>query len=199
MINLTEYDFERLRQVSAGGGGWITTLAYWIGILSEFSPEFTCDAYDASLAMGYQYDVEEQANDADALVAFRDIALPNFLPIAPVTLALRWSPFPAAMMALGPPAFAHCGKYGSILAVFHPIENATFPATVSDERHFRFLLSHACHRGLDSDGCVLLAGSPGWSYESEDWIAAQPDLQHLMAEFGFVSLSRKPTDTLTKS
>jgi hypothetical protein len=190
-MNLADYNFENLQT-----GCWrnASTFAYWIGVLKGFSPDFTSDAKFACGVRAYQYDVEEQADDVEDLIKFRDLGLGDLTPIAPVTLALRWSPFPAAAIALGPPVFFHYGEHSSTIAIFRPVLAPTFPATTSDERHFQFLLRHACERALHSQGWVLLTGSPGWLYDHTDWIADSPDRHPMMADFGFVYCARKPRD-----
>ena len=48
-------------------------------------------------------------------------SIPSVLiPIAPVTLALQWSPFPVAIEALGPPLHLDT-KAGKVLATFNPL------------------------------------------------------------------------------
>ena len=193
-MNPAEFDFETLKAASAGGGSWVSTFAYWLGVLSDPSAKFAREADEACAAMSYQYDVEEQATELDSLRGYREIIPSIFHPVAPVSLALRWSPFPAAFAALGPPVHTDRGDFGKALAVFRPVETPTFPATTPDELHFQLLLRHACERAIRSKRWVLLAGSPGWSYTSEDFIAEQPDLQQLMADFGFVFYARKPAN-----
>ena len=193
-MNLTGYDFETLKAASAGGGSWVSTFAYWLGVLSDPSTKFAREADEACSAMSYQYDVEEQAQELDSLRGYREVVPTVFHPIAPVTLALRWSPFPAAFAALGQPVHLNRGDFADSLAVFRPVECPTFPAATADERHFQFLLRHVCDRAIRAKRWVLLAGSPGWSYTSEDFIAGDPDLQQLMADFGFVFYARKPAN-----
>lgn len=193
-MNPAEYDFETLKAASAGGGSWVSTFAYWVGVLSDPSTKFAREADEACPAMSYQYDVEEQAQEIDSLRGYRDVIPSVFHPVAPVTLALRWSPFPAAFTALGEPVHTNRGTFAKTLAVFRPVESPSFPVTTADERHFQFLLSRACERAIRTKRWVLLAGSPGWSYTSKDYIADDPDLQQLMADFGFVFYARKPAN-----
>ena len=193
-----EFDFETLKAASVGafvdGGCWVTTFAYWLGVLSDPSITFARDADEACSTMSFQYDIEEQATDFDGLRSNHEIMPEVFQPVAPVTLALHWSPFPAAFAALGQPIHTDRGSYAKALAVFRPVEAPAFPATSDDERHFLFLLRHACNRAFHSQRWVLLAGSPGWNYTSEDLIAEKPDLQQLMSDFGFVFYTRKPVN-----
>lgn len=142
--------------------------------------------------MSYQYGSEEQAIDEDGLRGYPDIIPAVLHPVAPVTLALRWSPFPSAIAALGAPVHLHRADYGMALAVFRPVESPSFIAESADQRHFLSLLQHCCARAARSKRWVFLTGSPGWSYTSEDFIAESPDLQRLMADFGFVAYARTP-------
>ena len=193
-MNPAEFDFETLKAASAGGGSWVSTFAYWLGVLFDPSAKFAREAKYACEAMSCQFDIEEQATELDSLRAYPKIIPSIFHPVAPVTLALRWSPFPAALTALGPPIYTNRGDFATALAVFRPVEAPTFPATTPDELHFQFLLRHACERAIRCKRWVLLAGSPGWSYNSEDFITGNPDLQQLMADFGFVFFARKPAN-----
>jgi hypothetical protein len=194
-MNLHHYDFEHLNAVSAGRG--FTTFAYWLGVLTDSPAYLRCRADDACAAMSYQYDLEEQAWKFDDLLNFRDIFPFDFEPVAPVTLALHWSPFPAAIAALGAPVYVDRGKYGKVLTLFRPLRPPTFRATTDDERHFQFLLSHGYERAIRVNGLIMLTGSPGWTYSSPDLIANNPRLQQLLGEFGFVFRARKPTPANT--
>lgn len=194
-MNPAEYDFETLKAASAGANAtWLTTFAYWIGVLADPTSGFAREAEESCAIMTHQYDIEEQALVLDDLRGSREIIPSVFHPVAPVTLALRWSPFPAALAALGQPVHFHQGADARTLAVFRPVDAPEFPAATADERHFQFLLQHACERALRTKRWVLLTGSPGWDYESEDFLAESPDLQQLMADFGFVAHARKPTN-----
>ena len=194
-MNPEEYDFDALKAGSFGADAtWLTTFAYWLGVLSDPSSKFCRDAGDACSAMSLQYDVEEQASTLENLRGRREIIPAIFHPVAPVTLALRWSPFPAAFAALGEPVQLHQGKVSTTLAVFRPVESPMFSATTADERHFQFLLSHVCERAIRTKRWVLLIGCPGWSYDSEDFIANDSELQKLMSNFGFVFYARKPAN-----
>lgn len=190
-MNEGELDFSTLNAQSAAPAH-TSTFAYWLGVLSDPSAQIARDADEACAVMSYQYDSEEQAIDEDGLRGYADI-IPSVLhPVAPVTLALRWSPFPSAIAALGAPVHLHRADYGDALAVFRPVESPSFAAESADQRHFLFLLQHCCARAARRKRWVFLTGSPGWSYTSEDFIADSPDLQRLMADFGFVAYARTP-------
>ncbi|GAA4495715.1 hypothetical protein GCM10023172_07870 [Hymenobacter ginsengisoli] len=187
---MQKLDFSSLNR-DANAETWCDTFAYWLLILHDPSSIYARNADEAQSIMSYQYDVEDQGNlegeGPDGKL------FPNvFMPIAPVTLALRWSPFPAAMQNLGQPL--HLDKHqGDALAVFAPqlVDEAT--ASTPDEKHFNFLLRHACARAAAEKALVLLVGSPGWSYDSEDYLESEPEIRQLMHETGFIYTLRKPT------
>jgi hypothetical protein len=194
-MNSSLYDFEALKTASFGTGAtWLTTFAYWLGVLSDPESNTARNGDHVGSIMSCQYDVEEQAFKLDDLRG-NDKFIPSiFQPVAPVTLALRWSPFPTAFAALGEPIHVHQGKVAKTVALFRPVERPSFAAAkCDDERHFQFLLDHASERAMRTKRWVMLAGAPGWSYESEDFIADNPDIQKLMADFGFVYFARKPS------
>ncbi|MBU6122857.1 hypothetical protein [Hymenobacter siberiensis] len=173
---------------------WCDTFAYWLLILKDPQNVFAKEAEEACAAMSFQFDVEGQAQNMEMLIGDAELIPSVFTPIAPVTLALRWSPFPAAIKALGSPLHFDV-KSGESLAVFNPITQPKVASFSPDEHHFAFLLQHVCSRAIQSSALVLLVGSPGWDYESEDFIDEQPDLQNLMRELGFAYTHRKPVET----
>ena len=68
--------------------------------------------------MSFQFDVEEQAQNMKTLIGDAELIPSVLIPIAPVTLALQWSPFPVAIEALG----LHLDtKAGKVLATFNPL------------------------------------------------------------------------------
>lgn len=188
-----KFDFETLKAESFGvDAAWLTTFAYWLGALADPTSEFARDAEDSCAAMSCQYDIEEQAFVIDDLRSRPELIPKIFRPVAPVTLALRWSPFPAAIAALGAPVHIDRGAFSRILAIFRPVDSPALSAATPDERHFGFLLRHACERAFRAKSWILLTGAPGWAYESEDLITGDRHRQKLMADFGFVSQSRRP-------
>jgi hypothetical protein len=194
------YDFEALKAASFGADAtWLTTFAYWLGVLSDPESKIARNGDDVGSIMSCQYDVEEQAFKLDDLRGNYEFIPFIFQPVAPVTLALHWSPFPAGFAALGEPIHLHQGKVAKTVAIFRPVERPSFAsAKCEDERHFQFLLGHASERAMRTKRWVMLAGAPGWSYDSEDFIATDPDVQKLMADFGFVYFARKPSASSKK-
>ena len=184
-------DFASLNAHSAAPA-CINTFAYWLGVISDPTAQIALDAAEACAIMTHQFDSEEQAVDEAGLRGHPNI-IPGILqPIAPVTLALSWSPFPSAIAALGRPVHLHRAEYGQALAVFCPVESPFFPADTPDQQHFLSLLQHCSARAARHKRRVFLTGSPGWSYSSEDLIVNSPELSLLMRAFGFVACARKP-------
>jgi hypothetical protein len=183
-------DFDSLNQAH-GSEDWCNTFAYWLLVLKDPQNVYAREVEDVCAAMSFQFDVEDQAQDMATLISDAESIPSIFIPIAPVTLALQWSPFPAAIEALGPPLHLDA-EAGEVLAVLNPLAQPKATGSNPDERHFAFLLQQVCSRAIELGSLVLLVGSPGWDYKSEDFIDEQPDLQNLMREFGFAYTHRKP-------
>lgn len=183
-------DFDSLNEAH-GSEAWCDTFAYWLLVLKDPQNVYAQDAEEACAAMSFQFDVEDQALDTEMLIGDAALTPSVFTPIAPVTLALQWSPFPLTIKILGTPLHLDA-KAGKVLAFFNPLAQSKAAGSNTDERHFAFLLQHVCRRAIELDSLVLLVGSPGWDYESEGLIDEQPGLQNLMREFGFVYAHRKP-------
>jgi len=188
-MHLEQLDFDTLNQMT-GLGIRNDTFAYWLLVLHDSSSLYAQDADQAESVMSYRYDVEEQGN-LEGEGPEGSLVPEVFVPIAPVTLALRWSPFPAAIEALGRPLHADVNK-GDTLAVFSPQVIPEILDLALDEQHFNFLLHHACARALKENALVLLVGSPGWAYHSQDCLEEEPEIRKRMKELGFVYTLRKP-------
>ena len=189
---MQELDFFALNR-SAGNESWCDTFAYWVLTLQNPENPFAREATEACAVMSFQYDVEDQAQDKEMLIGDHNLTPAVFTPIAPVTLALRWSPFPAAIATLGQPTHIDINK-GNALAIFAPSAKARGLGLTSDQKHFDFLLEHARNRAIQTNALVLLVGSPGWAYNSEDFLQGGPEIRKLMNDFGFVYTLRKPTE-----
>lgn len=188
-MQLETLDFATLNHM-AGNETWNDTFAYWLLVLHDSSSLYARDAYKAQGVMSHQYDVEEQGN-LEGEGPDGSLVPEVFVPIAPVTLALRWSPFPAAIEALGQPIHADVNR-GDILAIFTPQILPQVLGSTLDKQHFSLLLHHACVRALKENALVLLVGSPGWSYDSEDFLEEEPEIRKLMDDLGFAYTLRKP-------
>ena len=194
-------DFETLVKLNAAGPKYCDTFAYWIGCLSNPASLIAQDADEACAAMSHQFNVEEQSFDWGGLCGYPQYVPRIFAPVAPVTVALRWSPFPTAIAALGSPFHFATGTFGHVLTVFRPREILTQPASGPDRDHFQLLLQHANERALSRKKWILLCGSPGWSYnlteEAEgdlDCCYENDERMESMKEFGFIHFSRKPAN-----
>ena len=183
-------DFDSLNEAH-GSESWCNTFAYWLLVLKDQHNVYAQEAEEACAAMSFQFDAEDQAQDVEMLIGDAELIPSVFIPIVPVTLALQWSLFPVATKALGPPLHLDT-KAGKVLATFNPLVQPKVAGFSADERHFAFLLQHVCSRAIQSSSLIQLVGSPGWDYDSGDFIEEQPDLQNLMRDFGFVYTHRKP-------
>tara|TARA_B100001971_G_C18002008_1_gene437825 strand:+ start:60 stop:662 length:603 start_codon:yes stop_codon:yes gene_type:complete len=185
IIDPQKFDFESLRTEFAAPSS-CTTIAYWIGVLTNTCSKISTDAEEACAVMSHQYDVEEQDN----FCSFPEYIPTIFRPVAPVTLTLKWSPFPLALDVMGEPVTADAAKYGNRLFVFRPEKKKRIdPFGSADIRHFLFLLESAI-QSTGPNEHILLCGSPGWSYTEPDHIYGST--RRLMKDFGFVYQRRKP-------
>lgn len=145
--------------------------------------------------MSYHFDVEEQAYTPKMLNSRPDL-IPKYLtPIAPVTLAQRWSPFPLAASILGEPEHHDATEpcYGqAAFAVWTPryLGADRIPTATIDEAHFVFLFRLAASAALASKSKILLVGSPGWSYESAAEQYMNPDTAVMMHNAGYLFTER---------
>ena len=176
-----------------GGESWCDTFAYWLLVLHDPQSTYAKNAIEACAVMSFQYDVEGQVHNSEMLIGNSELIPSVFLPIAPVTLASRWSPFPAAIEALGKPLHVNTHR-GKTLAVFEAGEYNLISGSTADEKHFGFLLQYAHNKSITSNSLLLLVGSPGWDYDSDGYLEESPEIQALMQDFGFVYTLRKPTD-----
>lgn len=182
---------------------WTDTFAYWIGVVNEPGSSALADVREVRARMNYQYESEEQATAADYVWA-ADANEPDyplvqaFHPVAPVTLARQWMPFPTATAALGEPVLLE--RYRDfVLTVYQPVSAPAFAATTPDERHFLQLLTAACQRALAMNHYVLLAGAPGYAYEEALSISRFPGAQRAMQQAGFASWDRFPADAVFRN
>lgn len=149
-----------------------TTLAYWIGTLTRAGFALVEHAEPITIAMALQYDLEQQAGGTGVLFPEGADWRGAFLPVAPVQLADRWSPFPDAAEALGPPSLRVMGldTFGSrcVVMAWSPDAIVTAPLRATpargDRQRLRGLLEVSVMRARERDLGVLLAGKPGWSY-----------------------------------
>jgi hypothetical protein len=172
---------------------WQTSFAYWLCRLNKLPPPDVFSAENLKSAMGYHFEVEEQAHTLNMLNSPTDL-IPKYLaPLAPVTLAQKWSPFPLAISMLGDPEFHGASERSrSAFAVWSPryLGKEKITTTIRDEEHFVFLFRLAASAALEAKCRILLVGSPGWSYESAVDNRMNPDTALLMLQAGYVFTER---------
>lgn len=186
-------DFASLNK-DYGGESWCDTFAYWLLMLHYTQSTYAKNAPEACAIMSFQYDVEDQVHNSEMLIGNPELVPSVFTPIAPVTLAYKWSPFPTAIEVLGKPLHVDTHR-GKTLAVFEAKQYSTTISSTLDENHFDFLLKYACNHASTSNSSILLVGSPGWDYNSDGYLEEAPEIQALMRNFGFIYTLRKPAST----
>lgn len=151
--------------------------------------------------MSYQFDVEEQTECtgwADLLSS--DPRWRHRLrPIAPVQLALEWSPCPLAEQLLGTPFSQSVETDGfpgrCVAMVWHRrqlerIQRLSHASSSPDERRFVELLGDAVLLARMHRCGVLLVAKPGWSYTHAR--PMKPDIAQSMIRCGYVQTDRHP-------
>jgi hypothetical protein len=172
---------------------WNNSFAYWLCRLHrEPKPsEFTAERLKR--AMSHHFDVEEQAYEPKQLNSPPDLIPKVLTPIAPVTLALRWSPFPMTHSVLGEPV-VHARDREAVFAVWNPryLGADSLQATSADESHFVFLLKLAASAAIAGKSKILLVGSPGWSYSPAVGHFMNPGTALMMHDAGYLFTERVP-------
>jgi hypothetical protein len=187
-------DFAFSFDALARAGSEESCLAYWIG---------TCDvrglegvgAIGITVAMSYQYDMEEQADRTGHVLARDADWRARFAPVAPVQLTRAWSPLPAAVEALGRPDWTSVepdglGTHAAVCA-WSSVDVRRLSATPlnePDHERFRRLLAVTAMRAGNANRGVLIAAKPGWSYEKAHELSAVT--RKLMERAGFVVTDR---------
>jgi hypothetical protein len=73
------YDFDALKAASFGAGAtWLTTFAYWLGVLSDPASKIARDGKEVGSVMSSQFELEEQACDLAICVPTPTSSLPSF-------------------------------------------------------------------------------------------------------------------------
>lgn len=172
------------------------SFAYWLCRLRKEPKGFEMLADNLQRVMSFHYDVEEQAYTPEMLNSSPKL-IPKYLaPIAPVTLAAGWSPFPMARAILGRPEQRGIAPKGSFhrgaFAVWKPryLGMDDLPKMTAHEKHFVFLLRLAASAALAAKCRILLVGSPGWSYEHAVKNYMNPETSVLMHEAGYLFTER---------
>jgi hypothetical protein len=177
------------------GDGLPNSFAYWLCRLRKKPKPQDFNASTLENRMSYHYEVEEQAYMPKMLNSSPDL-IPKYLaPIAPVTLAYRWSPFPMAFSLLGKPEYHEVsdpGRSRTAFAVWKPkyLGADEIQAKTIDEAHFLFLLRLAASACLAAKCRVILVGKPGWSYEHAVTRLMNPDTAIMMHNAGYLFTDR---------
>jgi hypothetical protein len=169
------------------------SVAYWLGILKKDLPAAFHTPKALAAAMSFHFDIEEQAWDVEHIRSTPDLLFEIFAPIAPVSLAEAWSPFPFAVSALGSPLEAAIdegsGWHRPAFAIFRNPEGLVLPCpTDHHERHFRRLLGLVADSAGSGDR-VLLVAQPGWSYDDCDRMTTH--VKKLMYAVGYQCVERR--------
>jgi hypothetical protein len=177
-----------------------TTLAYWLTLTRAWRiDEATRD--QLKNAMSYQYDIEEQMECTGwaELLSSDPRWQRRLRPIAPVQLALEWSPCPLAETLLGAPCSQSISTDGlpgrRVAMVWHRrqlerIQRLSHASHAPDEQRFVELLGDAVLLAR-MHGCgILLVAQPGWDYKR-----ARPmklNIAQSMIRCGYLQTDRHP-------
>jgi hypothetical protein len=169
------------------------SVAYWLGVLKKDLPTEFHSPKALADAMSFHFDIEEQAWDAEHIRSAPSLLFDVLRPIAPVSLAEAWSPFPYAISTLGSPQEAgidtRSGWLRPAFAIFpRPAQLVCPPPTNVHEKRLMRLLGLV----VDSAGSVdrvLLVAQPGWSYDDCPRMPAH--VKALMHEVGYQCVERR--------
>jgi hypothetical protein len=191
------YSFEELEPDKES---WCTSLAYWIGTLHKPLPKSFVTASALASAMSHHFDIEEQCCDEDHLRTAPDLLFKVFRPIAPVTLAEKWSPIPMLVRLLENPIQhgADLTKKGMrpAFAVFNPVYlgDSEFVPSDPHERHAYYLARLSASRAKEEKARILVVAQPGWSYSHarDEAGLMNPDSALFMHRVGYMFTERLP-------
>lgn len=188
------YSFEELKPDK-----WSKSLAYWIGTLHKPLPEAFTTADALASAMSLHFDIEEQCCDEEHLRTEPDLLFDIFRPIAPITLAERWSPIPMLVTLFENPI-----QHGTDLtrdetlpafAVFNPtyLGDSEFVPGNVHERHAYYLARLAASRAEEEKARILIVAKPGWSYShAKEEGFMNPQCALFMHRVGYMFTERVP-------
>ncbi len=169
------------------------SVAYWLGTLRQDLPAKLRAPKALASAMSFHFDIEGQAWDEEHLRSTPELLFEVFAPIAPVTLAEAWAPFPYACAALGAPLEAAIDETSGwdrpAFAIFRKPDALACPYPRGiHEKHFRRLLNLVA--GVEDKGDrILLVAKPGWSYRSCPRMSAH--VKTIMQFVGYRYLERR--------
>jgi len=175
---------------------WCTSLAYWLG---PYAGKLDAkEVLELAAVMSLQYDYEEQADAYGAALPKDESWTGVFAPVAPVQLALRWSPLLCAVELLGEPRVEAVEEGPGARMVVAAWDAASVsniktmgrhPET-ADEKRFVGLLTVSVTRAQQRRRGLLVVAKPGWSYEHMCGISETT--ARLMRKAGFVVTTRRP-------
>lgn len=191
---------------------------YLLGVLRKMPRESELTAEFFTGEFSWIQVREEQSNTPKETISGVSLFKKFVTPTAPLTMTPSWSPFPGAFETL-PRLVAH-GKDdkadASAFAIWEPElvstgESelrangkviATFENYVTESDidfggnlnafHFFWLLQMTVERAKNMKGKVLLAGRPGWSYDSELKHPTAPHSRLRLLEAGYLYPERIP-------
>jgi len=142
-----------------------SSFAYWVLVEKVPLPERLLDPKLLRQWMSFHYDIEAQS----AFNSHKEYLPKHFRIIAPVTLALRWTPFTMARELLGEPDHVDREErsYGGVVGIWKPQDLIEVPPAqdTEDKRHFLFLLRLASFLATEGKGRITIIGAPGWSWK----------------------------------
>ncbi|MDV6034166.1 MAG: hypothetical protein F9B45_29545 [Phycisphaera sp. RhM] len=150
---------------------------------------------DLSSAMRSQCDIEEQAVHKDRFDLIHQFSPGILRPVIPISLTLKWSPFPAATELFGNPTkqdFQKDDNRAFACAVWSPhmLESRRLSASNSHERHFRNLVPSLVDRIENLGRDFFMAGMIGWDYETAKHNPMSPETEEAMRDYGYVFTQR---------
>lgn len=176
-----------------------TSLAYWIGTLHKPLPNAFATAQALASAMTLHFEFEEQCEDEEDLRTSPDLLFKVFRPIAPITLAEKWSPIPMLVRLLENPIQHEIdlNKTGRrpAFAVFNPVYlgDSEFVPSNTHERHAYYLARLSASRAMEEQARILVVVRPGWSYSSAREAGfMNPDSALSMHRAGYMFTERLP-------
>ncbi|WP_145216765.1 hypothetical protein [Planctomycetes bacterium TBK1r] len=115
--------------------------------------------------------------------------------VIPVSLAFKWSPFPAATELFGKPIKQKFQKDDSrafACAVWRPriVDRRRRAISNVHERHFRELVPRLVERIEKLDSDFFMAGMIGWDYQTAKNYPMSSETEKAMRDYGYVYTQR---------
>lgn len=171
----------------------MTTFAYWLCAVERDTSLPPSDVLASEMSV--RYEIEDQVIDPNGFDEIQSIVPAPLLPIAPITLAHRWSPFPAAAKLLGDEVTAKWEEnehraFGYVIWRPQWLGDAPTRAASRNEAHLRFLLGIAACKAEIMERDLFLFGQIGWSYKGEEDAPTNPEVALAMLQSGYVYTER---------